>query len=361
VAEDFFELCRAVKFLRQRGHRIRLVRCGPKAASGLLRQGAELAGDFSDLGHLPLDALRALLAGATVLVQPGAPTKYNRGRMPAKIAPYLASGTPVVMPANYSWLGVRNREHAMMLESGTATEIADAIERVLQTPETARAMGARAAAFARKRFDLLECCAPLDEFYRALPSAPKIPWQSIRNPRIELPLLLATSITHSMQNGGPASTRALLRAAVEEVRVPARSPGPITIAQLFWPAGGGYHEQASSVCELRSGRWTRLSFGPELLPAKCAPRLDPGDRPGILEITAIDYRGPKCGLLHRFRPPHAPQPTVVPFGTTIALVALRRNVWRWLSTGKDPQLLLPEMPREARVRIDCWIRWTALE
>ncbi len=360
MADDFFELCRAVDLLGRRGHPVRLVRCGPEVSSELLSIGARLAGEFRDLGHLPVDALRALLNEASVLVQPGGPTKFNRRRMPAKLAPYLASGRPVVMPSNYSWLGVRDREHAVMFEEGSAAEIAEAIDAVLRAPDDAREMAARAAAFSRERFDLERCCAPLAEFYRSLPSRPRFPWRSMRQPRLELPLLVAQS---GLQSDPDllASPPALVHLTLEEIRAPVQRDGPKTVAQLFWPVRRGYLEHFSSVRPMHSGRWNRLSFGPRLLQAHQPPRFDPGDRPGILEITAIDYRGGDGRLLHRFRPPDTSQPQVNPHGTTIPLPPVQRQVWRWLSTGNDPQLLLPTVDTEHMIRIDCWMRWTPTE
>lgn len=361
MADDFFELCRAIRLLRDRGRPVRLLRSGPEVPRELLETGASLAREFRDLGFLPLDSLRALLARATVLVQPGAPTKFNRGRLPAKIPPYLASGTPVVMPAIYAWLGVRNREHAAMFCRGNASDIADAIESVLSDRPSARAMAARAAAFARERFAPRRCCAPLLGFYESLPSRTRVSWSTMRHPRVELPLMFAGGTRATLRPPRTVEPITLLQTAIEEVRAPVQRTGPITVAQLFWPSRGGYREQFSSVCPLRAGRWVRLSFGPERLLAERAPRLDPGDRPGIVEITAIDYRSPGGDLLQRFRPPQVPPPVVIPYGTTIPLAPLRPNVWRWLSTGNDPQLLLPELGEEHQLRIECWIRWTALE
>ena len=193
VAADFHALCRAVGLLVEKGRSVRLIRCGPAAMPPrLLQQGARLAKNFRDAGFLSREKLASLLAGATVLVQPGGPTLFNLRRFPAKLAPYLASGTPVVMPACYDWIGVNHGEHVITFNEGNAEDIARAIETVLDAPDLSRAMGRRAAAFAREKFGPVNCCGPLDEFYRKVLERPLgVSWQSILRPRVELPLWLS--------------------------------------------------------------------------------------------------------------------------------------------------------------------------
>jgi glycosyltransferase involved in cell wall biosynthesis len=223
VAGDFLELCKAVGMLAKKGRRIRLVRYGPPALPpNVLTRGARMAGRFEDAGLFSHARLAPLLANATVLVQPGAPSAFNRRRLPAKLAPYLASGTPVVMPACYAWIGVKNGEHAMMFGDGGGAEIARAIAAVLEAPEQGREMGRNAAAFARQKFELSRCCGPLDSFYRrVLEGARPLRWQSIRKPRIELPLWLA-----AQPERAEASLRgALTRFAAEEARLGPSSRG----------------------------------------------------------------------------------------------------------------------------------------
>jgi len=195
VADDFLELCKAVGLLAKKGRAVRLVRYGPPAQpTSLLRKGARLAGFLQDAGNFPQAALAPLLANASVLVQPGGPTLFNRRRFPAKIAPYLASGTPVVMPACYDWVGVRNGIQAVLFGGGGAAVIARAIETVLDAPDRGREMGEQAATFARGTFDSARCCKPLDAYYRSVLARPRaVPWQSIRGPRVGLPLWLAAN------------------------------------------------------------------------------------------------------------------------------------------------------------------------
>lgn len=223
VVDDFYALCRAVGLLVGKGRPIRLIRCGPPAMPPrLLKRGARMAKNFHDAGFLPREKLASLLAGATVLVQPGGPTVFNRRRFPAKLAPYLASGTPVVMPACYDWIGVKPAEHVVMFEHGGAEEIARAIETVIDAPERSREMGKRAAAFARAEFRPEHCCRPLDEFYRKVLEQPRgVPWQSLRQPRAEVPLWLAAHPRRTDREFRAALTKF---ATEEQRRVSASAP-----------------------------------------------------------------------------------------------------------------------------------------
>jgi glycosyltransferase involved in cell wall biosynthesis len=190
-----------------------------------------MAGRFHDAGFLKRADLAALLANATVLVQPGGPTPFNLRRFPAKLAPYLASGTPVVMPACYCWIGVRNGQHAVMIDSGSASDIAQAIESVLVAPVLGLEMGRNAAAFAREKFDTDRCCTPLDAFYRSVLARPRsVRWQSIRRPRVELPLWLAAN---------PERTDGKLRGALTSFASleSRRAPEKNTQADRAWEEG----------------------------------------------------------------------------------------------------------------------------
>lgn len=362
IAADFFELCRAVRSIREGGRPLRLVRCGPATLPEILEAGAQLAGDFCDLGHLPLDGLRALLQRATMLVQPGHPTKFNLRRLPAKLAPYLASGTPVVMPSFYAWTGVRAQEHAIVFEKGDAADLARAMIRVLDAPDEARQMGARAAEFARRRFDLDACCAPLDAFYRQLPRRSRVDWHVLKKPRVELPLLFLAPGANAKAQGTLPSPETLRQVALEEIRQPALSPGQsISVAQLYWPTAEGFVEYESILRAYQSGRWRRVVFGPGSVAKNRAPRFDPGSRPGIYEIAAILYRAADGKLLESLRSPRAARPEMTAHGTTTPLTTRHRNIWRWLGTGPDPQLMLPAPSVDGVAIVECWMRWTPLE
>lgn len=193
VANDFHALCAAVGLLVGQGRSVRLVRSGPPALpSALIAEGARLSRQFEDVGFLAEDDLEQLLRGAQVLVQPGSATDFNRRRLPAKLVPYLASGTPVVMPECYGWLGIRHREHAWMYDDGSPEAIAAGIAAVLDEPDLGYAMANRAAAWARDAFSPENCATELERLYEsALSRPPELAWDRLIRPRVQLPAWLA--------------------------------------------------------------------------------------------------------------------------------------------------------------------------
>jgi len=384
VADDFVQLCQAVGSLANNGHAVNLVRCGPIAPPELLEIGKELAVNFFDLGHLPVPRLRALLANAAVLVQPGGPTAFNRRRFPSKLVPYLASGTPVVMPACYDWLGVKPDQHVRTFANGSAADIAEAIVSVLDQPEASRQMASRAAEFARIRFDLGACCVPLQQFYQKLPGQSRVNWRAIKKPRVELPLMMADAARASkprvfapfyklfrppenplirlaregrFRDSLPAATR-LMQVALEELREPPLvSTQRVAVAQFYWPQEKGLCESASDSQAYLSGRWRRLVFGPFQMTANLHPRLDPGNLPGTYEIAAISYRGKTGTMFERLRGNPPSFRNFTPAGSIVELPTHYAPVTRWFSTGCDPQLMLRRPSRPDVAYLECWIKW----
>lgn len=353
---DFLELCRAMRLLAAAGRELTLVRCGAPATPEVLARAAAIAPRLRDLGFVSEERLRALLRGAAVLVQPGGPTRFNRRRLPAKLLSYLASGTPTILPACYEWLGFRAGEHVVTTQTGSAEELAGAIDSVLAAPAPAREAAARAAALARERFSTAATCGPLDAFYRKLGRRSRTDWPLVRKPRIELPLVTAAT------RGTPEPMRAaFLHVALEETRHPPRDfRAPPAIAQVFWPSLAGFDEGNSTARPYLASRWQRLVFGPGAVPAGLRPRLDPANRPGVVEIGAVVYRAIDRTVIEHLRPRDPAGGDFAPSGTIRPLAGSAR-LWRWLSTGDDPQLLLPAARAPGVALIECWLRWTPLE
>ena len=116
-----------------------------------------LAGAGSDkvrfLGFLEdPDDLVALMTEASVLVQPGAPTEFNRLRLPAKVHDYLLAGQPVVtFSVGFREL-LTDRHEAVLTYSARPDELAAAIEWVLINPRRARAVAEAGRRRARELF-----------------------------------------------------------------------------------------------------------------------------------------------------------------------------------------------------------------
>jgi glycosyltransferase involved in cell wall biosynthesis len=122
------------------------------------------------LGFLedPAD-LQALLAEAAVLVQPGAPTDFNRLRLPAKVHDYLLAERPTVTFAVGFGALLHDREDAVLTQSGEPAELAGAIEWVLADRERAETIGQRGRARALELFDPEAVAAQTVAYYeRAL-------------------------------------------------------------------------------------------------------------------------------------------------------------------------------------------------
>lgn len=137
-------------------HLVHTGRIAPRYAPDRLRA---MAGAGANRVHLlgfledPAD-VQGLLADAAVLVQPGAPTDFNRLRLPAKVHDYLLSGQPTVTFAVGFGELLHDREDAVLTHSSHPGELADAIEWVLEDRVRAKEIGRRG----RKR--ALELFAP---------------------------------------------------------------------------------------------------------------------------------------------------------------------------------------------------------
>jgi glycosyltransferase involved in cell wall biosynthesis len=135
-----------------------------RATTGRGAQRTHFLGFLED----PAD-LQALLAEAAVLVQPGAPTDFNRLRLPAKVHDYLLAGRPTVSFAVGFGELLHDREDAVLTQSGEPAELAEAVEWVLADRERAEGVGRRGRARALELFDPEAIAAQTVAYYeRAL-------------------------------------------------------------------------------------------------------------------------------------------------------------------------------------------------
>jgi len=121
-----------------------------------MRAAAGAGGDrLRFLGFLQeLEDLNALMAEAAVLVQPGAPSDFNRLRLPAKVHDYLLAGRPTVTFAVGFGELLEDRGDAVLTRTADPGELAAAIGWVLDDRRRADVM----AAAGRRR--ALELFAP---------------------------------------------------------------------------------------------------------------------------------------------------------------------------------------------------------
>lgn len=166
------ELLRAVHLLNRPDRPVRLVRTGFHPADFFKDCDFDWKRFTVDAGFVDKARLPALLALADVLVQPGRPGAFDDYRLPSKLPEFLAMGRPVVLPACNIGLAVHDGEEALVLRTGSASDIAAACEKVLTDPALAEKLGAHAAAFARRHFDLTQIGPALLCFYESTLAAP---------------------------------------------------------------------------------------------------------------------------------------------------------------------------------------------
>jgi glycosyltransferase involved in cell wall biosynthesis len=164
---ELFSLYLAVKLLERRGRRVKLVRLGTTKLGGVdprtfqaLRQGVP------DLGDVPWREIPGYLALADAYVQPGGPDDFNRYRLPSKLPEFFAMGRPVILPACNLGNELVDGEDALLLREGDALEIAMRLEQLIDDPDLAARLGARARRLALDRLDWTRNARRLSEFYR---------------------------------------------------------------------------------------------------------------------------------------------------------------------------------------------------
>ena len=149
---EMLSLYLAVKLLRRRGHRVRLVRLGHTEFGGPDPRSFRALGDgVIELGPIPWRDIPAYLALADAYVQPGPPDDFNRYRLPSKLPEFLAMGRPVILPHCNIGNDLKHGEDALLLEQGNAMEIVVRIEELLADRELAARLGAGARRFAEER------------------------------------------------------------------------------------------------------------------------------------------------------------------------------------------------------------------
>jgi glycosyltransferase involved in cell wall biosynthesis len=109
--------------------------------------------------------VQGLLAEAAALVQPGAPTDFNRLRLPAKVHDYMLTGRPTItFEAGFGEM-LADREEAVLTKTDRPQELAEAIEWVLADRARADAIGARGRERALELFDPAAIAAQTLAYY----------------------------------------------------------------------------------------------------------------------------------------------------------------------------------------------------
>jgi len=160
-------LCRAVGLIKQQGYPCRLLRTGPFALDFLGQLPLDTASAISDLGMLPKHELPDLLALADVFVQPGQIDPFEDLRLPGKVPEFLAMARPVVLPnVNIAHLFTDGMD-AVLLQTGSAEEIAAKCIALFSDPRQANRIGRAGRLIAEKYFDVRYQARRLEDVYKA--------------------------------------------------------------------------------------------------------------------------------------------------------------------------------------------------
>ena len=189
-------LLRACARLRDRGRRLRCDVVG----EGPLREELEALLERLDLeevvrlrGAVPQHRVPEILARGTLFVLPSVVQRDGQMEgIPVALMEAMSAGLPVVS-TRLSGIPelVEDGEHGLLVEPGDPGALADAIGRLLDEPERARAMGRAGRAKVERDFSLTGCTAALLEALDAEnPSPPEpvlrsiraVPWVAVRGP-----------------------------------------------------------------------------------------------------------------------------------------------------------------------------------
>lgn len=163
---------RAVAEAQRRGHDLAYVHAGlvhPRKAPDRLAAEAGLTpGSWLFTGLLPFPLIPGLLRRATVLLAPGAPSDFNRLRLPARLEPYLASGRPTIVAAIGSGELLEDGREVLKTRTAEPAELADRIVEVLADPDLGARLGEGGRAAAARLFDPVANTDRLEAHYRSV-------------------------------------------------------------------------------------------------------------------------------------------------------------------------------------------------
>ncbi|WPL15266.1 N-acetylglucosaminyl-diphospho-decaprenol L-rhamnosyltransferase [Thiorhodovibrio winogradskyi] len=119
------ELYRALARLNQQGLPTVLLRTGHTRP--VTPMPAVPASAVRELGWVERAQVPEILAAADLLIQSGDPGPFNDQRLPSKLPEYFAMGRPVILAQGHPDLCPRHGEHAWLVESTSAAQLAEAV------------------------------------------------------------------------------------------------------------------------------------------------------------------------------------------------------------------------------------------
>jgi len=168
---DIETALQATALVRQRGHDAVFVHAGTVVArfdlDAMVRDAGLAPAHARFLGPLPFPAIPPLLREADVLLQPGAPSTFNRLRLPSKLQAYLASGVPTVTFAIGFGEMLEDRMEVLKVSTAAAEELTDAIAAILDDDVLRQRLAEGGRRAAQRLFDPGANGAALVAYFRA--------------------------------------------------------------------------------------------------------------------------------------------------------------------------------------------------
>ena len=152
-AGEMAELYRAMKRLKDAGRGVVLIKTGKDDVRMADLVGFEPSeAGIIDVGLVERPFLVDLIKCADLFVQPGAPGPFNDYRLPSKLPEFMAVGRPIILPRTNVGLRLKDGVEALVMDTGSADEIAAAVGRLLDDPALGAKLGRNAQAFACKTY-----------------------------------------------------------------------------------------------------------------------------------------------------------------------------------------------------------------
>lgn len=243
-ADELHTLYSAVVLLNRAGTPTRLIRTGPPTPWFIERLSPEERGIAVELGFVDRSLIPALLSLSDALVQPGRPGPFNDYRLPSKLAEFLASGRPVILPATNLALDMADGREALFLRDGSPADICARCQEIFSRPELGARLGLEGRRFAESHFDARVNTAALERLYQdVLSRPPAADWKLLKT-RFHhesdlFPLASARSVPPELLQRAAqqraANWRALLFDRLAFSGQP-REPAAPVLARLEYPA-----------------------------------------------------------------------------------------------------------------------------
>jgi len=163
-------LIEAMRQLYREGKDLRLLLVGDGEIAGDLKRAAADLPNVAFPGWLPNAELRRLMRGALAVCVPSVEAAGGDAEgLPNVVLEAMAAGAPVVA-THHAGIGeaVEDGHTGLLVPSGDATALTAALRRLIDEPETARAMGEQARRVALDKFDAMAQSRRLETIFESV-------------------------------------------------------------------------------------------------------------------------------------------------------------------------------------------------